>query len=299
MRWRAYAQLIRLPNIFTAISDAMLGTWAAGTWNRQPGQAAALVAASATLYSAGMVWNDYFDAPIDRLERPFRPIPSGRVSQRSALILGAALLLGGIVFATLAGWDSSGFRKEPLTWAGSLILAILLYDAWLKKHPIGPVSMASCRFLNLLLATSLAEADLPLAERLYLASTIALYIAGVTWLSRHETAQTPILHRRAASLTISFAAVSSLGLATFRPEGTVPAYFPYLIAAFVIGLLVPLGRAMKHGDPRSVQAAVKSCILGLILFDACLATLYAGWRGLALSLLIAPAMLLGRLFYST
>ncbi|MFH0928977.1 MAG: UbiA family prenyltransferase [Candidatus Aenigmatarchaeota archaeon] len=46
---------------------------------------------------AGMVINDYFDYEIDKVNRPKRPIPSGRVSRRNALIF--ALVLFGIANA--------------------------------------------------------------------------------------------------------------------------------------------------------------------------------------------------------
>ncbi|MEM0130359.1 MAG: UbiA family prenyltransferase [Thermoplasmatales archaeon] len=40
---------------------------------------------------AGNVLNDYFDADIDKINHPRRPIPSGEVSRHSALILSASL----------------------------------------------------------------------------------------------------------------------------------------------------------------------------------------------------------------
>src|SRR6266852_4753634 len=87
--WRAYAQLVRLPNVFTAMADIVLG-WlgarATGTPDtRWPGFAL-LLAASACLYSGGMVWNDFFDVEQDRRERPYRPLPSGRITRRAAAL---------------------------------------------------------------------------------------------------------------------------------------------------------------------------------------------------------------------
>src|SRR5713226_483666 len=91
---------------------------------------ALLLAASACLYSGGMVWNDFFDVEQDRRERPYRPLPSGRITRRAAALLGVALLVAGLAFAALA----SGFSESwtSLIVAGLLIPAILLYDAWLK-----------------------------------------------------------------------------------------------------------------------------------------------------------------------
>src|SRR5262245_29074995 len=93
-RARAYAQLIRLPNVFTAAADIVLGAvagveFAGGAlpqwWQAKLGL---LLAASACLYSGGMVWNDFFDLKQDKRERPFRPIPSGRIRRRTAGWLG-------------------------------------------------------------------------------------------------------------------------------------------------------------------------------------------------------------------
>jgi geranylgeranylglycerol-phosphate geranylgeranyltransferase len=43
--------------------------------------------------SAGMIINDYFDYEIDKINRPKRPIPSGRISRRGALIYAVLLFL--------------------------------------------------------------------------------------------------------------------------------------------------------------------------------------------------------------
>jgi geranylgeranylglycerol-phosphate geranylgeranyltransferase len=43
--------------------------------------------------SGGMVINDYFDYEIDKLNRPKRPLPSGKISKRSALVYAVLLFL--------------------------------------------------------------------------------------------------------------------------------------------------------------------------------------------------------------
>ena len=55
---------------------------------------AGLVASSSCLYLAGMALNDYADRDVDAVERPGRPIPSGRVSPEFALGLAGALTAG-------------------------------------------------------------------------------------------------------------------------------------------------------------------------------------------------------------
>ncbi len=49
--------------------------------------------------SAGNVINDYFDTDIDRVNKPTRPIPSGKIKPCEALTIFTLLLLSGIVVA--------------------------------------------------------------------------------------------------------------------------------------------------------------------------------------------------------
>src|SRR5437660_7019390 len=139
------------------------------------------MSASASLYSAGMVWNDFFDIEQDRRERPFRPLPSGRVSRRGAGLLGSALLAVGVGLALLAGSWMEVQSWTPAYLASLLVVAILLYDAWLKRTWLGPVGMGACRFLNVLLGLCLVPDGMPWKANFYLALVVGIYIVGVTW----------------------------------------------------------------------------------------------------------------------
>src|SRR5437588_5137547 len=98
-RLRAYAQLVRLPNLPTALADICLAALALVVQFPSADFSALrfvlLLLASGCLYSAGMVWNDYFDQEQDRRERPFRPLPSGRIKPAEAVRLGSGLFLLG------------------------------------------------------------------------------------------------------------------------------------------------------------------------------------------------------------
>src|SRR5437867_1878949 len=128
----AYAQLVRLPNVFTALADIGMAALVSRALRAHAGAVVLLLLASSCLYCAGMVWNDYFDLEQDRRERPFRPLPSGRVTPRAAAALGAALFAAGVAFAALAGLLGEGFRPAPVILAVLLVLTILLYDGVLK-----------------------------------------------------------------------------------------------------------------------------------------------------------------------
>src|SRR5438034_5905626 len=161
--WRDYARLVRLPNVFTAVADialGWLGAWAAGTPADRWPSFLLLIGASACLYSAGMIWNDFFDIEQDRRERPFRPLPSGRLSRVAAGWLGATLLIIGCGFAGLASWlKGDSLFSAPLLLAVLLCAAIFLYDGWLNRTWAGPLGMGLCRFLNVLLGLSTAAPE--------------------------------------------------------------------------------------------------------------------------------------------
>jgi 4-hydroxybenzoate polyprenyltransferase len=300
MRLLPYAQLLRLPNVFTAFADILLGTAATGTLLNRPVVAVFLLLASGCLYCAGMVWNDYFDFEVDRKERPFRPLPSGKISRSRARWIGLILMVAGLVSAGIAGIGADGWDSSPAIMAGLLIAAILIYDGWLKQTPLGPVAMGSCRFLNVLLATSIVGASpLSSGHRVHLALVVGVYIVGVTWFSRGEAGRSLQAHLRGAAALMLAALLLALALPTHQAEGSVTVTYPYLLVAFGFLIGLPVARAVAKPDPQFVQAAVKRCILGLVGLDAILATNYVGLWGLAIVLLLPPALLFGRRVYST
>ncbi len=80
-RLRAYVELLRLPAVFTAMADVALGFLFTHPTLEPWRIFVALWLASSSLYLAGMVLNDVFDAQLDARERPERPIPSGRIAR--------------------------------------------------------------------------------------------------------------------------------------------------------------------------------------------------------------------------
>jgi len=87
---QAVAELVRLPAVLSVPGDVLVGAAASGQ-SRDVPRAAGLAAASSCLYLAGMALNDYADRDVDAVERPGRPIPSGRVTPGFALGLAAGL----------------------------------------------------------------------------------------------------------------------------------------------------------------------------------------------------------------
>jgi 4-hydroxybenzoate polyprenyltransferase len=295
-RLRAYAQLVRLPNVFTALADICLGALAIASLPQRWPAFLALLGASACLYSAGMVWNDFFDLEQDRRERPSRPIPSGRVSSLTAALLGTVLFGMGLALAVAAGLLLDSWA--PLTMAGILVAAILLYDGWLKRTWAGPLGMGLCRFLNVLLGLSLGG-GWPDGWRFHLAAVVGVYIVGVTWFARTEARVSNQTALTLAAGVMLAGLVLALPIPAWVAAGSSSPLFPYLLVAlgFLVG--IPVGRAIAEPAPKHVQAAVKRAIMGLVVLDAVLATALAGSVGLLILALLLPALYLGRWIYST
>ncbi|MEI7856209.1 MAG: geranylgeranylglycerol-phosphate geranylgeranyltransferase [Methanomicrobiales archaeon] len=79
--------------------------------------------------AAGNVINDYFDADIDRINRPERPIPSGTVTPVAARFFAFTLFLAGILVALF-----TPFLCLVFVLVNSVIL--VLYAARLKSMPV-------------------------------------------------------------------------------------------------------------------------------------------------------------------
>jgi 4-hydroxybenzoate polyprenyltransferase len=297
--WRAYLELLRVPNLFTAAADVAMGflfvrrVWAPGDgW-----LLGLLVLASCLLYASGVVLNDLFDFAVDTHQRPERPLPSGRVSLRAARRLGWGLLLSGVVPAWLCAVTVGHLR--PAMVAGLLAACILLYDAYLKQTPLGPVLMGGCRMLNVLLGMSVATAAWQTPHWL-VAGGIGTYVVGVTWFARTEAARSSRLHLAAAT------AVMILGIALVAsfpgwindfavPTKEQPGHWGTLmvILAAVVGWRCL--RAVIEPSPARVQSVVRLCILWLVVLDAAVCCAAGGpVCAIVILLLLPPAALLGR-----
>jgi 4-hydroxybenzoate polyprenyltransferase len=313
-RLLAYAQLLRIPNVFTAMADIAL---AAVVSDALPGNFIPfllLVLASSCLYCAGMVWNDYFDYAQDLKERPGRPLPSNRIAMSAAARLGILLLAGGVVFAGFGGVRAGGYNAGSLIAAILLVGAILLYDVGLKRTILGPLGMGLCRFLNVLLGLTVAGAGIP-TWGFVLALVVGVYIVGLTWFARREASVSKKLELLAALLVMLTALalallLPALGKQLARGDGPTGiedfvqgelghVLFPYLLVAFGFWVGIPTAAAVRNPTPQRVQTAVKRAVLGLIVLDAVLATSLAGTPGLLLLLLLPPALVLGKSVYST
>jgi geranylgeranylglycerol-phosphate geranylgeranyltransferase len=82
----------------------------------------------ALITAAGNVINDYFDVEIDLVNRPDRPIPSGKVSLPAARVFAITLFLAGILVCLNTNWLC-------IAIAAFNTLLLVCYAARLKRMP--------------------------------------------------------------------------------------------------------------------------------------------------------------------
>ena len=286
----AYAQLTRPANLVTAIADIMAGFAASGAmvalhslpiaaWG-ETGHVASLfwlMLSTIGLYGGGVVFNDVFDAELDRVERPERPIPRGDASVRGASLLATSLLVLGVV----AAWQVS---ELSAIIALTVALLAVLYDYWGKHQLIfGPINMGLCRGGNLLLGISAIPATV--THLWWLSFLPIAYIAAITMISRGE-----VHGGNRWALRGGFALYTSVIISLLLLAGwlriSIEIVIPFLL---LLGYFIypPLIKALRTPEARYVGLAVKAGVLSLIVLDAALAATFAGWvYGLVVLLLL-------------
>lgn len=261
MNIKPYLQLTRPANIITAISDIMAGIAIAGfsfslaqidIW-----KAVFLCISTIGLYGGGIVFNDIFDLELDRIERPERVIPSGKVSKENAIIFGLSLLIVGVLAASF---------NSPLSAGIAVLIALcaLFYDKIGKHHSFfGPINMGLCRGGNLILGISIIENAI---GQWGLISILPIcYIAAITMISRGEV-------HGGNKNTLYFAAflyllVSSIQLYISYKLGNILLAVAF-VALHIYLIFRPLFNAIANPIGPNIGKAVKAGVLSLIVMNA-------------------------------
>ena len=124
---RAFWDILRPFNCLMASAAAMIGLALAG--GMQPKATLLIFVIVFLVTGAGNAINDYYDRDIDSINRPGRPIPSGRISPPAAFRYSLALFLAGCLLAGLV---------NPICFALAAFNSILLflYARSLKAMPL-------------------------------------------------------------------------------------------------------------------------------------------------------------------
>lgn len=295
----AWLQLMRLPTVFTALSNILCGFLIT---RRTPQLRIAdlsgradlwlLLASTFGLYLGGMVLNDVFDAKLDAVERPERPIPSGRISRRAAAIFGTLLMLGGVLAAAAVGIPS-------LLLAALIVPSVLAYNGFLKSTVAAPLGMGMCRFLNLMLGASAVPelSDLLHFAPLMVATALAIYIVGVTVFAQNEARKSHAAGLIAGTtlvicgLGLDAWLISKEGATENSINGTRMA-----LLLLALNLLMRAAGAVTSRHPKLIQRTVGLMLLSIIVLDATVVFAMTADAKLAVLviMLVIPASLLRR-----
>lgn len=296
-----YLQLTRPANVITAIADIWAGFAIAGAWDymatnwiygdQQFWQNLLWLSLSTIgLYAGGVAFNDIADAELDAIERPERPIPSGRASKSKATIMSLALLIFGVFAAAQVNFTAA------LIAAAVAVLAVV-YDYWGKHQRIlGPINMGLCRSGNLLLGISVAPEVL---EKIWPIALIPLiYVSAITMISRGEVHGKNRKALFAGGGMYASIFVAIFGLAYLESPGYLQV-IPFL-ALLGYMLFPPLVKAIRTQEPKFIGKSVKAAVISLIIVNASIATSFSGWPiGIIVLLLLPVSLWLAKKFAVT
>ncbi len=286
--------MVRPANVVTSVADVLAGAAIAGAFS--PGlikdswlKVSLLSISTACLYGGGIVFNDVFDADLDRIERPERAIPSGLITVKQATTFGAILLATGIILSALNNPSSA-------ILAAAIAFFALLYNKFSKHNSFfGPLNMGFCRGLNLLLGISILAASL---SRWYILGIIpVVYIFSITMVSRGEVNGGNRKNLWIAALLYAIVTGSILYFSSINNKLFLSAI---ILIPFLWMIYKPLFKAIQNPVGKNIGAAVKAGVISLILMDAAWAVTFSNiYAAIGIACLLPISLWLANFFAVT
>jgi len=278
--FKEYLQLVRLPGIFTAFSNVLIGYFFSFSFNSEIIFLPYLLATSGMLFCSGMIFNDYFDYNLDKKERSFRPLPSGKISKHNALLIGFIFLILANISASFLGFDSLII---------SLILScmILFYNLKLKSISfLGILNLSLIRMLNILLGFSIIGISFEFIQYLF---PLGIFVVGISVLAKNEIKSNLVIYKKLNKIiiiiTITF--VSILVINNFQ--------FESLLFLGLFSFLSVYSLFFKK-----IQNQITVQLLSIILLDSILISFFVPLEfSILVSLLILPAYVVSKKLYLT
>lgn len=231
---KAYLDLCRvsnLPTVWTNVLAAML--LATGAFHAN--EYLLLAFALSCFYLAGMSLNDLCDLEHDRVHRPGRPLPSGRVSTPGARLFTLVLFALGFLALALAP------EMTGLVAGLALLAAIVAYDLRHKGNPLSVLIMAACRGLVFIVVGLALSGQLP-PLLLAAAAVQFAWVVLVSLAARHE-------NRRAAPYPFPLVPALIAGISLVDGLLMAALVAPGWLAAGLAGVLLTwAGQRHVRGD---------------------------------------------------
>ena len=286
-----YIRLMRPANVVTSVADVLAGIAISGFFLTLESYVTVTLLCISTigLYSGGIIFNDVFDADLDKIERPERSIPSGLITVKEAVIFGSVFFVIGIITAGLC-------NRYALIISLLIVVACLTYNKWLKHHVIfGPLNMGLCRGLNLLLGISILPPEVQ--SWWFLAITPIVYISSITMISRGEVHGGSKKTLYFASLLYLIVIFSILYFSYTNNHITLTLVF---VMAFGWMIFNPLFTAINKPVSQNIGKAVKAGVIAMILLNAAWASAFGTWQvALIIVILLPLSLLLSKTFAVT
>jgi len=278
--FKEYLQLVRLPGIFTAFSNVLIGYFFSFSFNSEIIFLPYLLATSGMLFCSGMIFNDYFDYNLDKKERSFRPLPSGKILKHNALLIGFIFLILANISASFLGFDSLII---------SLILSciILFYNLKLKSISfLGIFNLSLIRMLNILLGFSIIGISFEFIQYLL---PLGIFVVGISILAKNEIKSNLVIYKKLNKIIIiiTIASVSILVINNFQ--------FESLLFLGLFSFLSVYSLFFKK-----IQNQITVQLLSIILLDSILISFFVPLEfSILVSLLILPAYVISKKLYLT
>ncbi|MCX8201158.1 MAG: geranylgeranylglycerol-phosphate geranylgeranyltransferase [Candidatus Caldarchaeum sp.] len=257
MRAKSFLKLSRPPNGLLMFFAVLIGVLFSEKQNVtfETGFYAFVTAFGLT--SSSMALNDYFDKEVDAVNNPSRPIPSGEISPRAALLFA--------VFTAFAGLFTA-FQTSPecLAFASLTYLVSASYNIFLKKTgffgnlAVSFTVVAPFLYGSLLSDASISQRIVVLALLAFLANTGREVIKGMTDVEGDALRQVNTIARK-----YGLGRAAQLG-ATLYLSAVVLSPLPYLlnivgpyyltaVAAADVGFVFSSIKILKNPSPQTAR----------------------------------------------
>ena len=274
-------QLVRFPGIFTAFSNILIGFFLASNGNFEFNTLPFLLTTTGLLFAGTMIMNDYADHKIDSVERPKRPLVSGKISRKVALYLI-------IICFSIANLSALMIGETSIIISLLMTGLITSYNFKLKNiSVVGILAISIIRFLNIILGFSIVELSL---DVLPYAIPLGIYVAGISILAKNElntNSRDGILNKIFLAGTVT--SIIYLIIQNFSETSII------FLGVFLILIFFSL-----KFNRTNISKIVTIQILGIILLDAVIVSLNNEFvYGIILSSFIIPAYIITKKLYIT
>ncbi len=281
--FRDYLILVRLPNLFTLPSNILVGFVIVSALTQTIYvQVLLLVTISILHYCVGIILNDLYDFNIDKKERPYRPLPSGKISRKIAIALVTIFSFLALTLSLIVG--------IPTLVISSILFAIIFgYDKYLKNTWAGPFTIASARVMNIMLGVSVninsASSNPQFVILTFVLTITFVYVSLIGYMSRYEILG--FSNNVKLFLTPAVIAMIISSIILFTLTG----FFKYdslvILALFSFIMTMTFHKIHKK-DSLGIQQIIQNMILSIIVLDS---TFLSGIRGIEVGLIVLVLLL--------